>query len=332
MKIVIVAEIGVNHNGNLTIARKLIDKAKKAKVDYVKFQSFVTEDLVTNYSDLADYQKKNKLIKSKQFDLLKKYELTFEDQLKLFSYCKIKKIKFLSTPFEDKSLEFLKNKIKIIKISSTDLGNLPFLKKIGKLKKKVYLSTGMSNTSEINMSIKELVKGGMKRKDITILHCTSSYPTNPEDLNLTSIKYLKKKFRLPIGFSDHSEGLEASVAAVTLGATVVEKHFTLDKKMKGPDHSSSLNFKQLKKFVKQIRNIEKSIGKFQKKLTKNEKKNKKKLKKSIVAKKKIQKNEIFNKNNITTKRPGSGISPLKWYSVLGKKAKKTFKEDEQIKL
>jgi len=314
------------------VAKKLIDKAKEAGVDYVKFQSFVPDEVVTDYSELAGYQKKKKLKNVSQLYLLKKYKLNFKNQKILFLYCKKKKIKFISTPFDTVSVKFLKNKINLFKVSSTDLGNLPLLNQIGRLKKKVLLSTGMSNLSEITKSIYELVKAGTNKKNITVLHCTSSYPSNFSELNLKSIHYLRDKLRLPIGFSDHSQGIEASLAAVALGATVIEKHFTLKKNMLGPDHSSSLDPLELKSLVVGIRKIEKSIGKYRKKITKNEIQNKKKLKKSIVAVKKIVKGDVFNERNLTTKRPGNGISPIKWYKILGKKAKKTFFKDEQIKI
>ena len=332
MKTIIVAEIGVNHNGKIKIAKKLIEKAKEAGVDYVKFQSFVSSEVVTDYSTLAGYQKKNKLNNIKQLDLLRKYELSFKSQKILFSYWKKKKIRFISTPFDSQSVKFLKDKISLFKISSTDLGNLPLLNQIGKLRKKILLSTGMSNLDEIIKSINELVKAGTKKKNITVLHCTSSYPCNFSELNLDSIQYLKDKLKLPIGFSDHSQGIEASLAATALGATVIEKHFTLSKKMFGPDHSSSLDPLELKNLVKGVRKIEKSLGKYEKKITKNEIRNKKKLRKSIVAFKKIVKGDVFNSKNLTTKRPGNGISPIKWYKILGKKAKKTFLKDEQIKI
>lgn len=331
MKTIIIAEIGVNHNGKIGIAKKLINKAKESGADYVKFQSFVTQDLVTNYSQLAEYQKKSSKNNTQQ-GLLKKYELSFKSQVHLFNYCKRKNMKFISTPFDNKSIEFLKDKMNTFKISSTDLGNLPFLNKIGRLKKKILLSTGMSNLDEITKSIKELNKAGTKKSNITILHCTSLYPTEFKQLNLRSISFLQKKLKMNIGFSDHSEGIEASLAAVALGATVIEKHFTLNKKMYGPDHSSSLNINELKSLVLGIRKIEKGLGKYEKKILKEEIINKSKLKKSIVAKKNILKGSIFNKDNLTTKRPGNGISPIKWYKILGKKAKKNFLKDEQIKI
>jgi len=328
-KTIIIAEIGINHNGSIILAKKLIDKAKLAKVDYVKFQSFIASEITTKKTNLANYQKKN-ANQQTQYELLKNLELSFEKQNLLFEYCKKKKIKYLSTPFDLKSLNFLKKKLPIIKISSTDLGNLPFLKAVGKIKKKIILSTGMSSNKEIDLSIKELLKAGMNKKNITLLYCHSAYPTNFLDLNLNSIVFLKYFFNLNVGFSDHTIGIEASVAAVALGATVIEKHFTLDKKMTGPDHSSSLNFEELKQLVDSIRNIEKSLGPYEKKISKIEMQNKSVVKKSIVAFQNIKKNDFFSEKNLTTKRSKKGISPLNWYKVLGTKSKKNYSKDEEI--
>ena len=329
-KIIIVAEIGVNHNGSLKLAKKMIDFALKAKVDFVKFQSYITNNLVIDNSQLATYQKKN--FSGSQNDLLHKYELTFKDQVKLFKYCKKKKINFISTPFDNDSLNFLKNKVSIIKISSGDLDNIPFLINIAKMKKKIFLSTGMSNVKEISISLDVLIKNGVKKKDITLLHCHSEYPTLFRDINLKSITYLKKKFNTNIGFSDHTKGVEASIAAAALGATVIEKHFTLSKKMKGPDHSASINFDELKFMVNSIRNIEDGLGKFGKFVSKAEKKNKLIVRKSIIASTIIKKGTILSINNLVTKRPGDGISAIRWKSILGKKAIKDFQKNEKIKL
>jgi N,N'-diacetyllegionaminate synthase len=329
-RIIIIAEIGVNHNGNLNTAMKLIDLACKAKVDFVKFQSFISEDLVTSNSELANYQRKN--FTGSQNDLLKKYELNFKDQTKLYNYCKKKKIGFLSTPFDHKSLDFIKTKVPFIKISSGDLDNIPFLKKIAKTKKKILLSTGMSNSLEISRALKELVKNGVDKKKITLMHCHTDYPTKFKDINLKSILYLKKKFRINVGFSDHTVGIESPIAAVALGAKVIEKHFTISKKMKGPDHSSSIDFKELVQMVKSIRNIELGMGKFGKFISSIEKKNKTIVRKSIVASTFIKKGSIFNEKNLITKRPGNGISAIYWNDILGKRAKKNFLKDEKIKI
>ena len=260
MKVVIIAEIGVNHNGDIKLAKKLVDKAKEAKVDFVKFQSYITEELLIPGTKLANYQKKTKL--KNQFDLLKKYELNFLQQSVIFKYCKKINIKFISTPFDTKSLKFInKFNLPYIKVSSTDLGNIPLLREIAKTKKKILLSTGMSTINEIEKSISELLKNKTKKKKITLLHCHSAYPTLYKDINLKTILFLKKKFKVDVGFSDHSLDIEASLGAVALGATVIEKHFTLNKKMKGPDHSASLDFRELSLLVKKIRNLEVSMGK-----------------------------------------------------------------------
>ena len=329
-KIIIIAEIGVNHNGSMKLAKKLIDYAVIAKADYVKFQSYITKNLLIDNSNLAGYQKKS--FKGTQNDLLKKYELSFQQQTELFKYCKYKKIGFLSTPFDNESLNFLKNKVSIIKVSSGDLDNIPFLKNIAMTKKKIFLSTGMANVNEIKISLNELIKSGADKKKITLLYCHSEYPTSFNNINLNSIIYLKKKFNIRVGFSDHTTGVEASIAAATLGAQVIEKHFTISKKMKGPDHSSSIDFKELEFMIKSIRNIEKGLGKFGKYVSKAEKKNKLSVRKSIVAFKQIKKGTLFTKDNLITKRPGTGISAIKWKKVLGKKARKNFEKNEQIKI
>lgn len=331
MKTIIIAEIGVNHNGKVEFAKKLIDKAKIAKVDFVKFQSYISDELVIPDARLANYQKKTNL--KNQFELLKKYEFSFEQQKKLFNYCKRKNVKFISTPFDFKSLNFIsKFNMSTIKISSTDLGNLPLLNKVAKLKRKVFLSTGMSTNNEIKISVDELLKNGLKKNDITLLHCHSAYPTSFENINLKSILFLRDKFNLRIGFSDHSLGIEASLAAVALGATVIEKHFTLDKKMSGPDHSSSLDFNELVDLVKKTRNLEKSLGIKKKLMSSIEKRNRLATKRSIFANKVIEKGDYFTEENICTKRPETGIPAYKWYKVLGKKAKKRFKVNEKITL
>ena len=329
-KIKIIAEIGVNHNGSIKLAKKMIDLSVKAKVDYVKLQSYITDNLVIKNTSLAGYQKKN--FKGTQRDLLNKYELKFTEQVELFDYCKKKKIGFLSTPFDNESLNFLKNKIPIIKISSGDLDNIPLLINIAKTKKKIFLSTGMSSDREIEISLNELIKNGISKKKITLLHCHSEYPTSFKDINLNSILYLKEKFKINVGFSDHTKGIEASIAAAALGATVIEKHFTLSKKMNGPDHSSSIDPKELQLLVSSIRNIEDGMGKFGKFVSKVEKKNKLNVRKSIVALKIIKKGSILSSNNLTTKRPGNGISAIRWKSILGKKAIKDFKKNEKIKI
>jgi len=327
MKTLIIAEIGVNHNGNLNIAKKLIKQAKLAGADIVKFQTYLTEDLVLKNTRLANYQKKNSKINN-QYDLLKKYELNFEDFITLEKFCKKQKIEFLSSAFDEKSMDFLlKLKPKRIKIPSGEITNFFLLNKISKTKKNVILSTGMSNYKEISNAIKVL-----KNNHIVLMHCNSSYPTYPKDVNLNMIKTLKNKFKVDIGFSDHSMEHDAVIGAVTLGAKVIEKHFTFDKKAEGPDHSVSLDFDDLKKMIISIRNIEKMIGSGEKNINTNENSNKKIVRKSIVAKTSIKIGEKFSLKNLTAKRPGMGISPMNIHKLIGKKSKKQYLKNQIIKL
>ena len=330
-KVFIIAEAGVNHNGHLKTALKLIDEAAKAKVDAIKFQTFTANNLVTKRAIMAKYQKKFTNFKS-QYEMLKKLEFTKKMHEKCFKRCKTLKIKFLSSPFSIEDIIYLKKfKMKYFKIPSGEITNLPYLKFISKQKKKLILSTGMSTLKEIKSAIRVLKKNNLSSKKITLLHCNSSYPTPYEDVNLKTIEYLKKKFNVEAGISDHSLGIEVPIAAVALGATVVEKHFTLNTKAKGPDHISSVGPKDLAQMVKSIRNIEKSL-KIKKKVTPSEIKNLKIVRKSIVAKKNILRFETFSKDNLTCKRPGIGISPMNFERIIGLKAKKNFKKDDIIKI
>ena len=333
MKTFVIAEIGVNHNGSILLAKKMIRAAKASGASAVKFQSFVTDDLVTNKIKLANYQKK-KSKEKRMITFLKKYELSKQNQIHLFNYCKKLKIEFMSSAFDNESLNFLTSKLKVkrIKIPSGELTNLPLLINIAKKNRLTYLSTGMSNPNEISQAIGILRKYGLSKENIILLHCNSAYPTPVNDANLRSILFLKNKFNLKLGYSDHTLGIEAAIAAVALGALVIEKHFTLDKKLKGPDHLSSLTPKEFKKMVQSISNIEKGLGTYDKVISKSEKENIKFSRKSIVAKKKIIKGEKFRVTNITTKRPGNGISPLNWFKVLNRKAIKNFKKDDLIKI
>ena len=265
-KTVIIAEAGVNHNGKIDLALKLVDVAAKSKADYIKFQTYSTEDLVQKKIGLAKYQKKNIKKISSQYKLLKKFELSVSDHLKIIKRCKQKKIKFLSSPFDFKSIDLLKKlKLNLFKIPSGEITNISYLRKIGALKKKIILSTGMSNTEEIKKAIKTLISSGTKKKNITILHCSSEYPANKNNLNLLSIPFIKNKFNINVGYSDHSLGLQASFTAVALGATVIEKHFTTNKRLSGPDQSASLSSKELRNLVKGIRYIEPTLGSYVKK-------------------------------------------------------------------
>lgn len=331
-KIIIIAEIGINHNGKENVAKKLIFEAKKAGADFVKIQSFNPELLVTKKLVLAKYQKKKEKNFKKMISMLKKYQLNEKAQIRLKNYSKKIKIGFLSSPFDEKSLEFLikKLKLEIIKIPSGEITNYPLLKKIGKTRKRIILSSGMSNLKEVSNAIRILYFFGTKKNNLTLLHCNSSYPSNNEDLNLNVLTTYIKKFKISVGFSDHSRSLDAPIAAVALGAKIIEKHLTLNCNQIGPDHNSSLNPKEFKVMVKKIRETEKMLGSHIKKMTKSEQINKVFSRKSIVAKRYIKKGEIFSEKNITTKRPGSGISPIFWKKVIGKKAKKDFFYDDLI--
>ena len=327
-KTIVIAEAGVNHNGKINLAKKLIDVASKAGADYVKFQTFDVDQLILKNTKTANYQKRNLKNNISQYQMLKKYQLTDDDHKELLKYSKKKKIKFLSTAFEEKSLSLLKKyKLDYIKIPSGEITNYPFLNQISKLKKKILLSTGMATLDEIKQAIKALRK---KKKYITILHCTSDYPANLKDLNLNFIKKLKK-LGCEVGYSDHSSSVITPSIAVTLGCKVVEKHFTLSKKLNGPDHRASLEPRELRKMISLIRDTEKMLGLNDKIITKSEQKTKLLVRKSLVAKNDIKKGEIFTKKNITTKRPGSGISPFKINKFLGKKSPKNFKKDQLIK-
>ncbi len=321
MKTLIIAEAGVNHNGNLNIAKKLIDVAANAKVDFIKFQTFKTKNLVSSKAKMADYQIKNTSSKLTQFEMLKKLELSFSDFQELISYSKSKKIGFLSSPFDIESIDYL-NKLEIdfIKIPSGEITNFPYLEKIASISKKVILSTGMSTLKEIESALDILTSKNLKKKDITLLHCNTEYPTPFDDVNLKAMENLKNHFDIMVGYSDHTLGIEASIAAVALGACVVEKHITLDRKMEGPDHFASIEPNQLDGMVKSIRNIELAIsGSGIKAPTKSELKNKNIARKSIFTKCKIDKETIVEEKHLITLRPGDGISPMNWNKIIGKK-------------
>lgn len=332
-KIKIVAEAGCNHNGNIKLAYKLIDAAKKANVDAVKFQSFTADQTVTKLAKKANYAKSVTKKNQSQYEMQKSLELTDHEHILLKKYCRKKKIEYLSSAFDIPSLDFLyKLKVKQFKIPSGEIINYPYLKKLASFKKKVVLSTGMSSISEIANAIKYLLKNGIKKREIILLHCNSEYPTPFSDVNLKAMLYLKEKFKLPTGLSDHTLGIEVPIAAAAMGACFIEKHFTLSRKLKGPDHQASITPTELTQMVTSIRNVEKALGEYKKKVTKSEKKNIHIARKSIVAIKDIDKNEIFTENNIGLKRPGTGISPTKFFKVLGKKSNFFFKYDQLIKL
>lgn len=332
-KVFIVAEAGVNHNGNIVTAKKMIDVALDAEVDAVKFQTGKAENVISKYAPKAEYQKRTAGTRESQLEMAKKLELKESEFKELYSYCKKKGILFLSSPFDLRSVDFLSELgLDTFKIPSGEITNLPYLRKIGGLKKRVIMSTGMADLKEIKKALDILKKAGTPKRHITALHCNTEYPTPMEDVNLLAMLTIKKRLGVSIGYSDHTPGIEVPVAAVALGAKVIEKHFTLDKSMEGPDHKASLNPAELKKMVKAIRNIEKAMGNGVKKVSPSELKNKPIARKSIVAVRDIKNGEAFIEENITVKRPGTGINPMKWDKILGKIAKRDFKKDEMVKL
>ncbi|MBU2995979.1 N-acetylneuraminate synthase [Cellulophaga baltica] len=331
-KTLIIAEAGVNHNGDINLAKKLIDVASNAGVDYVKFQTFNSKKLVSKNAEKAKYQKENtKTNSSSQLEMLQKLELTKEMHLELIRHCKEQNIKFLSTGFDLDSLDFLdKLNIDLFKIPSGEITNLPYLRKIGSFGKPIIISTGMADLKEIEDAINVILNAGALKSSITVLHCNTEYPTPMQDVNLNAMHTIKQSFDVPIGYSDHTLGIEIPIAAVALGATVIEKHFTLDKNMEGPDHKASLEPHELKDMVTSIRNIEKAMGHGIKEPSNSEIKNKPIARKSIIAKTTIKKGEIFSEKNITIKRPGTGISPMLWDKVIGQKSSKDYLEDDII--
>ena len=330
-KVFIIAEAGVNHNGSVELAKKLIDVAAKSGVDAVKFQTFKTESLVSKNAQKADYQKKTTDKEESQFDMIKKLELDTDTHQELIGYCRTKNIMFLSTPFDHDSIDMLNELgLEIFKIPSGEITNLPYLRHIGSLNKKVILSTGMADIGEIEDALDILSEAGTKKENITVLHANTMYPTPMEDVNLKAMVTIGNTFDIQFGYSDHTLGIEVDIAAVTMGASVIEKHFTLDKTMEGPDHKASLEPDELKAMVKSIRNIEKALGRSIKKPSKSEKPNMAIARKSIVASRSIKKGEILNENNMAIKRPGNGISPMRWDEIIGSIAQKDYLEDELI--
>lgn len=326
----IIAEAGVNHNGSLEMARQLVDRAKEAGVDIVKFQTAKVDSLVSKYADMADYQKRNTGKTESQKKMLQKLLLPYEDFVLLSEYCKKKKIEFLSTPFDLESIRFLDSLVSFWKVPSGEITNYPYLVEIGKTGKPVVLSTGMCEISEIDEAVNLLEKNGTT--ELTLLHCNTQYPTPFQDVNLRAMQTLKERYHVPVGYSDHTRGIEVPIAAVALGAEVIEKHFTLDRTLPGPDHKASLEPSELRKMVQSIRNIEMSLGNGEKRVTPSERENIGIARKSIVAAKPIKKGEVLTSANLTTKRPGTGISPMRWEKVIGTFAKKDYEEDELITL
>lgn len=334
-KVIIIAEAGVNHNGDIELAKKLIDVAVEAGVDYVKFQTFKSESLVSKFAKKASYQIENtKDGGESQLQMLKKLELSNSQHFELVQYCNNKNISFFSTAFDLESLSFLKELgLNIVKIPSGEITNLPYLRKAAALFKEVIISTGMSSMVEIEEALDVFLQAGINKNDITILHCNTEYPTPMSDVNLNAMLTIQKMFGVKVGYSDHTMGIEVPIAAVAMGGTMIEKHFTLDRSLPGPDQLASLEPEELKNMVHSIRNIEDAIGGTGiKEPSESEIKNISIARKSIVAKTSIQKGDRFTEFNITTKRPGMGLSPMKWDEVIGKVASQDFDEDELIKL
>jgi N,N'-diacetyllegionaminate synthase len=331
--VLIIAEAGVNHNGDIRIAKELIDMAAEAGADIVKFQTFNADRLVTRGAPKADYQIKATHKAESQHSMLKQLELSDEAHHELISHCSIRNIRFLSTPFDIESVDFLSSiGQEFFKISSSEVTNYPYLRHIGHLGGEVILSSGMSTLEDIESALSILEASGTSRHKISILHCTTEYPAPMHEVNLRAMQTIANTFGVRVGYSDHTLGIEVPIAAVAMGASIIEKHFTLDKKSPGPDHQASLDPSELKVMVASIRNIEYALGDGVKRLTLGEQKNKSVARKSIVARNCIKVGEIFSELNLTTKRPGIGISPMQWEEVMGQRAKRNFEPDDLIEL
>ena len=330
---IIIAEAGVNHNGDFELAKKMVVAAKEAGADYVTFQTGKPELVISKFAEMADYQKENTGKTESQLDMVRKIMLDGSSFAPLAEYCSEVGIKFISTPFDLTSIDVL-NAIPMDfwKVPSGELTNYPYLVKIAKTGKDVVMSTGMCELEEIDAAINVLTSNGLKREQIQLLHCNTEYPTPMHDVNLSAMKEMREHFNLPVGYSDHTKGIEVPIAAVAMGATIIEKHFTLDKTMEGPDHKASLEPQELKAMVDSIRNIEKAVGTGHKQVSESERKNIAIARKSIVAGKDIKQGEVFTEENLYVKRPGNGISPMRWNEVVGKIAKRDFAEDELIEL
>lgn len=328
MKTLIIAEAGVNHNGSLERALEMVDVASKMGADIIKFQTFIPEKLVTNSAPMAEYQQKNISDSATQYEMLKKLSLSFDDFRRIWARCNEVGVQFISTPFDIESANFLHSLgMDCWKIPSGEITNLPYLRKIASFGEKIIMSTGMCTMEEVAAAVL-LVKSGTS--NISLLHCTTEYPAPYESVNLRAMNTLAKTFGYPVGYSDHTAGIEAAVAAVSLGATIIEKHFTLDKTLPGPDHKASLNPKEFEEMVRAIRNTEKMLGNGEKTPALAELGNRAVARKSIVAAKPIQAGEIFSEENLAVKRPGTGLSPMTWDTLLGKTAKESYAKDEQI--
>ncbi len=330
-RVYIIAEAGVNHNGSMESAKKMVDAAKWAGADCIKFQTFVSSKIVSKHAAKAEYQKQHTDSDETQLDMLKKLELSFDDFAVLYNYCRERNIEFLSTAFDFDSIDFLSNLgIRKWKIPSGDITNLPYLIKIAKLGRPVILSTGMSTMQEVREAVTVLKDNGAG--EITVLHCTTEYPAPYGDVNLRAMLSMRSELGLSVGYSDHTNGIEVPIAAVAMGAEVIEKHFTLDRNMEGPDHKASLEPDELRAMVSAIRNVETALGSGEKLPSASETKNCSIARKSIIAKRNISRGESFTEDNLTVKRPGSGISPMQWFQIMGHAASRDFEEDELIEL
>ena len=327
----VIAEAGVNHNGSIEMAKQLIDVAANAGADYVKFQTFRAESLTTPTAEIAEYQKKDTNKSKSQFEMIRKLELDWVAHTELYQHCNNIGIRFLSTPFDHDSIDLLADlNISLCKIPSGEITNLPYLRKTASLGKPIIMSTGMATLDEVRAAMNALLKSGAKKDNITILHCNTEYPTPMKDVNLRAMLTMRDDLGVKVGYSDHTLGIEVPIAAVALGATVIEKHFTLDRTLPGPDHNSSLEPNELKAMVAAIRAIENALGDGVKKPSPSEIKNIPVVRKSILAKKNIQKGERFTEENLIAKRPGTGISPMKWDDILGQVSKQNFNTDDNI--
>lgn len=331
MPIQIIAEAGVNHNGSLARAKEMADAAKAAGADVVKYQTAVPELVVSRFAEKAEYQKEQTGAGESQLEMTRRIHFGFDAHRELKEYCDSLGVTYLSTPFDLASIDFLASlALPVYKIPSGEITNLPYLERVAALKKPVILSTGMSVLEEIDAALNVLAKGGAGT--VTLLHCNTEYPTPYSDANLRAMLELKERFGCPVGYSDHTPGWEADVAAAALGACIIEKHFTLDKSLPGPDHKASLAPDELAAMIRAVRHTEQALGDGHKHVTQSEAKNMSIARKSIVAKRDIAAGEIFTEDNITTKRPGDGVSPMRWHEVLGMKAKRAFAEDEKIEV
>lgn len=331
MKTLIIAEAGVNHNSNLDMAFQLVDAAVFAGADVVKFQTAIPEEVVTRFGTMAEYQILNTGRNESQLEMTRRIHLPMEDFIKIQMYCSKKNIAFATTAFGLVSLEFIKKmNLDFYKIPSGEITNLPYLRKIGAFKKPLILSSGMATLSEIEKAVQVLEAAGCPRSRITVLHCTTDYPAPMRDVNLLAMKSIQEQLNVRIGYSDHTLGIEVPIAAVALGATVIEKHFTLDRGLPGPDHKASLIPSELKSMVEGIRNIEEALGDGIKRLMPSEIGNREVVRKSIVTSQPVQNGQVFTEENLTTKRPGTGVSPMEWDRIIGTKAHRDFFVDELI--